>query len=463
MYESSLSRCDSKFMSNIDIAHCEIKHGAIGVMLRFFHFIRIFHIFEMSMEVWRRNLYILWGTQLLAMIGMNLVVPFLPFFIRELGVHNESELARWSGLVFAGPFLTAFIATPFWGMLGDRYGKKLMVVRAIFGLGVAQILIGLSQDVYQLLFFRVLQGAISGYIAAALSLISTSTPRAKIGYALGFLQSATAGGVVIGPAVGGVLADLIGYREIFFVTSALCFVGGLVIAKFVHVARERPADGQAASVLENFRFSLTNSQLRIIAITIVVSQGAALMIEPIFALFIEKFTLGTKYVSTITGGVFAIAGVFMVVSAPWWGNRNDRLGFKQNLIVALAGTGVAYSLHTIIPNLVTLGILRAGLGFVRGGILHALYSLTSVNAPPSRRSGLIGVASSFAILGNLLGPLAGGMIAANFGIRSVFIVNSCMFILLAYLIFRFLTEPPRTLESSGSELTQAHRTEEFRP
>ena len=160
------------------------------------------------MEVWKRNLYVLWGTQFLAMLGMNLVVPFLPFFVRELGV-SEGEVAFWSGAAFSGTFLSAFFATPFWGSLGDRYGRKVMVVRALFGLAVSQVLVGLSQDVYQLVLFRLLQGGISGFIASSLALVSTNTPKNRIGYALGVLQSSTASGMVLGPFVGGLLADSI--------------------------------------------------------------------------------------------------------------------------------------------------------------------------------------------------------------------------------------------------------------
>jgi MFS family permease len=180
------------------------------------------------MEPWRKNLYTL-RTQFLAMVGMNLVVPFLPFYIRELGVTDPDALARWSGLVFAGPFVLSFLATPLWGALGDRYGRKPMVVRAIFGLALSQLLIGFSQDVYQLLFFRVVQGAISGFIASALALVSTNTPREKMGYAMGFMQSSSAGGMVLGPFVGGLLADLIGYRAIFFVTASLCTIAGVLV------------------------------------------------------------------------------------------------------------------------------------------------------------------------------------------------------------------------------------------
>src|SRR5512143_2906999 len=120
------------------------------------------------MELWRKNLTILWGTQFLAMLGMNLVVPFLPFYIRELGVSDPDDLARYSGLVFSGPFFLSLVFTPIWGILGDRYGRKVMVVRALFGLGLAQVFVGLSQNVWQLFASRVIQGVISGFIPSAL-------------------------------------------------------------------------------------------------------------------------------------------------------------------------------------------------------------------------------------------------------------------------------------------------------
>ena len=117
------------------------------------------------MDLWRKNLYVLWATQFIAMVGMNLVVPFLPFYIRQLGVTNDAEVVRWSGLVFAGPFVSSFFATPIWGNLGDRYGRKPMVIRALFGLALSQVLIGFSQNVMQVFLFRIFQGAISGFIA----------------------------------------------------------------------------------------------------------------------------------------------------------------------------------------------------------------------------------------------------------------------------------------------------------
>jgi MFS transporter, DHA1 family, multidrug resistance protein len=388
------------------------------------------------MEHWKKNLYVLWGTQFLAMVGMNLIVPFLPFYIRQLGVTNDQELARWTGLIFAAPFLTAVIATPVWGALGDRYGRKMMVVRAIIGLGVAQILIGMAGDVYQLLAFRLLQGLISGFIAASLALASVSTPTEKIGYALGILQTATAGGTVLGPAIGGILADVMPYHYIFFITAALCFIGGVLIWKLV---REEPLGAPAGpqpSVFQNIRYVATHRKLRTIGLLILFAQAGALMIEPIFALFIERFGASTKYLSTVVGLIFSVAGLSMVIAAPWWGKRNDRIGYRKNLAAAAAGTGVAYAAHMVVPGLVSLVFLRAGLGFFRGGILHSLFSLTSRHVAADRRGGIMGIASSLAILGNSLGPLAGGFIAERFGLVSVFSVNSVIFLLIAVTAWR---------------------------
>ena len=151
-----------------------------------------------GLEPWRKTLYVIWLSQFITMVGMSLVVPFLPFYVRDLGITDPDEVAWWSGLAFSGPFIVSFFLIPVWGYLGDRYGRKLMVIRAIFGLAISQALIGLSQNVEMLFFFRMLQGVMSGFIAAALALVSVNTPREKAGYAIGLLQTATASGNIIG-------------------------------------------------------------------------------------------------------------------------------------------------------------------------------------------------------------------------------------------------------------------------
>jgi DHA1 family multidrug resistance protein-like MFS transporter len=394
------------------------------------------------MEPWRKNLYILWGTQFLAMMGMNLVVPFLPFFIRQLGVSDPDDLARWSGLVFSGPFVLSFIFTPIWGSLGDRYGRKIMVVRAIFGLALSQVLIGFSQNVYQLLLFRIVQGAISGFISSALALVSTNTPKERTGYALGILQSSTAAGMVLGPFIGGLLADLVGFRSIFFITASLCAVGGVVVVYHVQELTRGSGEAKRFSVVENWKLMYSDKRLRVVGFALVVGQMSVLMIEPIFALFIESFQTDTKYLATVAGGIFSIAGLFMVISAPWWGKRNDRTGYKRNLVIALVAVAIAYAGHIVVVNLTQLAFLRGLLGFARGGVLPALYSMASIHSPQERRGGMMSIASSLTILGNMLGPVIGGLVAGHFGIIASFVANSSMLLALAFVVWKYLAESP---------------------
>lgn len=396
------------------------------------------------MEHWRKNLYVLWGTQFLAMLGMNLVVPFLPFFIRSLGVTDPNELARWSGLVFAGPFVLSFIATPLWGTLGDRYGRRAMVIRAIFGLAASQLLMGFAQDVVQLLTFRVIQGAISGFIAATLALVSTSTPKDRMGYAMGLMQSASAGGMVLGPFFGGVLADLVGFRLVFFITAAFCAIAGCVVIWLVTEPAPSTDVQKKYSVWENLQLMFTDRRLRIVAACLVVGQISVLMVEPVFALFVEGFQTDARYISTVAGAIFSIAGLFMVVSAPWWGKRNDRKGQRKNLAIAFMVVGLCYAGHLLVRDLYQLGALRAFLGFARGGILPTLYALTGLYAPADRQGGMMAIASSMTLLGNLLGPTIGGFIAGHYGIHASFMANSILLLVTGAAVWRYLDATPVT-------------------
>jgi DHA1 family multidrug resistance protein-like MFS transporter len=231
--------------------------------------------------------------------------------------------------------------------------------------------------------------------------------------------------------------------ETFSAVVRAYFIGGVVVAAYVQEVSKASVEGKKYSVIENYKLMATDKRLRIVGLTLVVGQVSVLMIEPIFALFIESFKSDTKYLSTLAGGIFSISGLFMVVSAPWWGKRNDRTGYKRNLYIALAVVGVAYAGHIIVQNLVQLAFLRAFLGFARGGVLPALYSLTSLYAPPERRGGMIAIASSMTLLGNMLGPTIGGFVAGHFGIAVSFITNSCMLLITSFVIWKYMQDDPR--------------------
>lgn len=407
-----------------------------------------------GLEPWRKNLYIIWLAQFIAMMGMSLVVPFLPFYIRDLGVRDSQEVARWSGLVFSGPFFLSFFIIPIWGMLGDRYGRKLMVIRAIFGLALSQALIGLAQSVEMLFLFRMFQGAISGFIAAALALVSASTPREKSGYAIGLLQTASASGNVIGPMVGGSLADALGYRPIFFVVAGICTIAGILVVRMVtEDPVSMPKKEEQQTILSNYRYSFQSPAIRVALAVIFFSQVAVLMIQPVFALYIESLAPGESLIATMTGVIFSIAGIFMVISSPWWGKRNDVKSYKKNLTIAVAGAALAYAAQGLVTSPFQLIVFRALQGFCMGGILPTLYSYVSKHTELSRRGSVMGIASSFNILANMVGPTTGGYLGGYVGLRQNFFITGGI-LASTLLLVRFYFQDMRGTVSSSRQKTE---------
>ncbi|MBK8981257.1 MAG: MFS transporter [Ignavibacteria bacterium] len=398
------------------------------------------------MEIWRKNLYSIWISQFVAMAGMSMVIPFLPFYIRELGITDLHELEFWSGIVFSGPFILSFILTPVWGMLGDRFGKKTMVLRAIFGLAVSQLLIGFSADVYQLFIFRMIQGGISGFIASSLALVSSGTPKEKSGYAIGILQTSISSGTVIGPFIGGIISDMTSYRTVFFITSAMCIVSGMLVMLIV---KEPPKQESAKlyTLKENYRYVFSKSFLLMSMLSILFLQISITVAQPVFALFVESITTGTEYLSTLTGAIFATLGVFSVISSPWWGKRNDTKSFKKNIIIAVSGAGVAYCLHSLIFNPFMMFPVRALLGLFVGGIIPVLYANINKNIDDSRKSGVMGIASSFTLLGNLLGPLICTALLIKIEIRYIFLIAGIMMFVNAFLIYVKVKDIPERKET----------------
>jgi MFS transporter, DHA1 family, multidrug resistance protein len=166
-----------------------------------------------NMVTWKRNLWVLWIGCFFTAASFSMVIPFLPLFLLKIGVHEHTEM--WSGLLFSAAFFAGAIAAPFWGRVADKYGRKPMIIRAGFVLFVIYTLMAFVTNPYQILVLRILQGLLSGFIPGAIALIGTNTPNEKLGYALSLISTATASGSILGPLLGGGMADLVGNRWAF--------------------------------------------------------------------------------------------------------------------------------------------------------------------------------------------------------------------------------------------------------
>lgn len=192
---------------------------------------------------WKRNLTVTWLGCFLTGAAFSLVMPFLPLYVEQLGVTGHSALNMWSGLVFSITFLFSAVASPFWGGLADRKGRKIMLLRSALGMAIVMMLMGLAQNIWQFLVLRALLGLLGGFIPNANALIATQIPRQKSGWALGTLSTGAVSGALLGPLAGGFLADHWGLRTVFFLTASVllvCFILTLFFIReqFVPVAKK---------------------------------------------------------------------------------------------------------------------------------------------------------------------------------------------------------------------------------
>jgi len=394
------------------------------------------------LEPWKRNLYSLWTTEFLAVLGMALVLPFLPFYIRELGVQDPEDVKRWSGFIYGAPFMLATFTGPLWGWLGDRYGRRMMLIRAIFGFAMTSFLMAFAQTVFQLFLLRLLQGAVAGFIAATLAIVATTTPREEMGYAMGVLQTSLTTGGVIGPFIGGFLADLIGYRNIFFITGGFGFLAGFLVILLVQEDEKPKEEMKSPGFFSNYRFVFTSSTLLTIFVSSLIVQLAIMAVQPVLSLFVEKLWPTAEHLATMAGGVFAVTGMASLISAPYWGKQGGRIGYKKTLAITLLGTGISYAPQGLVSQVYQLLIFRFIQGIFMGGVLPALYTLTSLNTPEERRGGIMGITRSGLLIGNMVGPIGGGFLAASLGIRPLFLLTAALLIAVPFGAKRMVQEPP---------------------
>ncbi len=385
-------------------------------------------------NLWKRNLLLLSVAQFIAMVGMNGLVPFLPLFVVDLGVKDPTEAKMWSSLIFAGPYILSVFAVPIWGMLGDRYGQKKMVIRAIFGLGLAVFLMGFSQNVQQLFALRILQGATSGFIAAALAFVTKNSPRNRSGYSIGIMQSASSAGIIIGPFFGGILSDLSGIRSVFIIVAGLCIVSALLIIFFL-IEKKHAEQPEKTSVWQNLKFINARRDMKKLIAFIIVTQMAVLFSNPIFPFYVARLGAPKELLSTITGLLIAVVGIFSIMFAPYWGRRNDKESYTKILAVASLFAGIGSLLHMVAPNYLWLFPVRGLIGIFFAAIAPTLYAALSYRSPDSNKGGIMGIASSANLFGALLSYLSCSLFVSYFDMIWTFAISGVMLVSVTIWIY----------------------------
>jgi DHA1 family multidrug resistance protein-like MFS transporter len=389
------------------------------------------------MQTWQRNLYTLWVAELVAIAGFTVVIPFLPYYVQELGVTELERVEFWSGLLFASHAAAMAVLSPIWGSVADRYGRKLMVERAMFGGAVVMSAMGFVQNVQQLVVLRTLQGCLTGTIAAATTLVASSVPRQRSGHALGLLQMAVYSGASAGPLLGGLVADHFGYRAAFVVTGALLFVAGITVAIFVHEEFD-PPPREAGSRKGDFWLGVravfrSRELLVVLGIELMMRLGTRIM-GPVLPLFVQTLAPDETRIASLVGLITGMGAVTSAIGAILLGRASDRLGYRTVLLSCALGATLVYMPQFFVTTPIQLLILQAVAGAAMGGGLATIGALLANLAPEGRQGAVYGLDWSAAAAANGLGPLTGVAVAVGLGLRASFLFAAGIYGLAALIV-----------------------------
>ena len=387
---------------------------------------------------WQRNLWVCVFGSFTTIVAMTLLLPFLPLYVQQLGVTDHAAIVQWSGVAYGATFLTAALFAPLWGRLGDQYGRKLMLIRASLGMAVAMSLIGLSQNVYQLVGLRLLAGLLGGYSSGSMVLVATQTPRAQTAWALGMMSSGVMAGNLAGPLIGGLLPPLIGIRMTFAAAGAIIFIAFLATSLLI---REQPRPRLPDKASRQRGWASVPDKRPVIAMlaTGMLLMLANMSIEPIITVYVSQIVPNPAHVTIVAGVVMSAAALGSILSASRLGKLADRIGHWSVIIGCLLVCAALLIPQAFVTAGWQLIALRFLMGLSLGGLLPCVATVIRHNVPETSAGSVLGLSTSSQYVGQVVGPLAGGFVGGHFGMRAVFLGTSVL--MAAGALYGWLSRP----------------------
>jgi MFS transporter, DHA1 family, multidrug resistance protein len=379
----------------------------------------------------------------MAIFGFSFAFPFLSIFIsKDLGVHPGHDLDLWTAASASASGLSMAIASPIWGLLGDRYGRKPMLIRSMLGGALTVGLIYFARNPTELLILRFLQGATSGTVAAATALVAAETPRSRVAWSLGVVTSAVALGSAIGPVIGGLAAELVGLRLVFLGGGILLLISlvpvVLIVQESPMVRRSGPRPNTLALIAE--RPGLPKQLAVLIGSQGLISVCNSATSQLVVLRLLEMVTSG---VSAVSGLAFGLAGISSSAAAVLYTRVTQRLGYVRTVAASAGLVAVAVALIGIAPWVAAV-ILAVGLnGLFTGVILPATASMIGLETPHEAQSTVFGLNASSVAFGFFLGPLIAGTVAATSGVSASLLVIATLALVLAGVVAAGAREPSR--------------------
>jgi MFS transporter, DHA1 family, multidrug resistance protein len=367
---------------------------------------------RLSAEGWQRNVWALTLTVFISFVGFQFFSPFLPLYIRELGVTDPAKIALWSGLQAAVTPGVSGILSPVFGRLADRFGRKMMLIRSLIGFVIIVAAMGLVTSVLQLFLLRLLMGFFAGFTPMVMALATVSAPRDKVPAAIGMVQSAQLLSVAVGPAIGGYVASHFGMRYAFFATAGLCAVALLgLIVLFQEVAAPAPGTQRATATRMPLRRILLYPHFPAVVALLFIAQFLDRGLSLLIPLQVAHMP-GLEKVAATAGTIVSIGAIAATASANIAARLAREIPAARILLIGLLVGGPLCAAMALSHGWMTLLVLRTLAGLCLGAAITLTYSLGAAIVPAEHRGAAFGWLGLGLQVGTAASPLVCGAIAA---------------------------------------------------
>ena len=387
------------------------------------------------METWKRTVYISLVCVFCTAFGVSQLAPILPLYFHDLGVQTPEAMSLWSGLATGATYIIVCLAAPFWGRVADKKGRKITLIRSSFGMALCNALIAFQTTPEGVVLIRLIQGLVSGFYSASITLIASETPIERTGWALGLLASANLAGSLIGPLLGGYIADTVSIRNDFIIVGALMGLAGVLATIFIHENYVPKPNPEKLSIRKLKEQIPEFNSIVALCVASFIYAICIMSLQPVISVYIKGIVPSdTENLAFIAGAVFSTMGIAQLMSSSPLGKLVDKIGPRKVLVVSLIYVGVLNIPQAYVSDVYQLAIIRFLQGFGLGGMLPALNTYLSSKTPREFTGQVFSYNQSCLFFGYFLGSVGGASLMAWLGFTTLFWVSGGLFIISALWI-----------------------------
>ena len=387
------------------------------------------------METWKRTVYISLICVFCTSFGVSQLAPILPLYFHDLGVRTPSAMSLWSGLATGATYLIVCLVAPFWGRVADKKGRKITLIRSSFGMALCNLLLAFQTTPEGVVIIRLIQGLVSGFYSATITLIASESPIERTGWALGLLASANLAGSLIGPLLGGYIADTIGIRNDFILVGILMSLAGLLATIFIHENYVPKPNVEKLSISKLKKQIPEFNSIVALCVASFIYAICIMSLQPVISVYIKGIVpSNTENLAFIAGAVFSAMGIAQLISSSPLGKLVDKIGPRKVLVVSLIYVGLFNIPQAYVTDVYQLALIRFLQGFGLGGMLPALNTYLSSKTPREFTGQVFSYNQSSLFLGYFLGAVGGASLMAWLGFTTLFWVSGGLFIISALWI-----------------------------